>query len=534
MRKSDWRKEVINEFRTGNPVIDGVATAGIAGQKTGKILDKFLTPKLNPLPKYKPIPQFQDIKKYKKGEDGVTKLYTDKELLKKKQERIKKAGELTVAPEKDRGETNNKRGNIVGAAPVAPPKPKPTKPAPGIEPQPDTTKPEKPFKIPVFPDTPKKDPKVDPPKKDPKPDKTPKVDPPKKDPKPDKTPKVDPPKKDPKPDKTPPVVVPEKKPEPPEKKPDKKPDKKPTPFKPTPFKPTPFKPTPFEPEKKPEKTPDKTPEKTPDKTPDKTPTPSPSPKPNTKTDTKTDTKTNTKTDTKTDTKTKTKTRTLPLPLLQRKTITKTPAPSKGLPLSKRLPLPLPLGGRKKKSTPKPKSQFKRLAPTRDMDGDGRLEFKRKSGDYQETFNHKISEDSKMNTQKTKVTNIITEPSTKVIADPRRTTSKTGSTMSAVQRIGSVASGKSKTAASSKKVNRLAATRDMDGDGRMERKRKSGEYQETLLYDVVHDYIITENFASDTEGANKIMLKLSDELMQEIYERTLVCVTDFNSFFRASS
>ena len=45
-------------------------------------------------------------------------------------------------------------------------------------------------------------------------------------------------------------------------------------------------------------------------------------------------------------------------------------------------------------------------------------------------------------------------------------------------------------------------------------------EETLLYDVVHDYIITENFASDTEGANKIMLKLSDELMQEIYERTM--------------
>ena len=45
-------------------------------------------------------------------------------------------------------------------------------------------------------------------------------------------------------------------------------------------------------------------------------------------------------------------------------------------------------------------------------------------------------------------------------------------------------------------------------------------QEVLLYDVVHDYIISENFASDTEGANKIMLKLSDELMQEIYERTM--------------
>ena len=45
-------------------------------------------------------------------------------------------------------------------------------------------------------------------------------------------------------------------------------------------------------------------------------------------------------------------------------------------------------------------------------------------------------------------------------------------------------------------------------------------EEVLLYDVVHDYIISENFASDTEGANKIMLKLSDELMQEIYERTM--------------
>jgi len=45
-------------------------------------------------------------------------------------------------------------------------------------------------------------------------------------------------------------------------------------------------------------------------------------------------------------------------------------------------------------------------------------------------------------------------------------------------------------------------------------------QEVLLYDVVHDYIIAEDFASDTEGANKVMLKLSDELMQEIYERTM--------------
>ena len=42
----------------------------------------------------------------------------------------------------------------------------------------------------------------------------------------------------------------------------------------------------------------------------------------------------------------------------------------------------------------------------------------------------------------------------------------------------------------------------------------------LLYDVVHDYIISENFASDTKEANKVMLKLSDEFMQEIYERMM--------------
>ena len=45
-------------------------------------------------------------------------------------------------------------------------------------------------------------------------------------------------------------------------------------------------------------------------------------------------------------------------------------------------------------------------------------------------------------------------------------------------------------------------------------------KETLLYDIVHDYILSEGFASDTEGANKVILKLSDELMQEIYERTM--------------
>ena len=62
--------------------IEGTQLVLLAGQKVGKFLDKVITPKLNPLPKYKPIPQFQDIKKYEK-KDGVTKLYTDDELLKK-------------------------------------------------------------------------------------------------------------------------------------------------------------------------------------------------------------------------------------------------------------------------------------------------------------------------------------------------------------------------------------------------------------------------------------------------------------------
>ena len=45
-------------------------------------------------------------------------------------------------------------------------------------------------------------------------------------------------------------------------------------------------------------------------------------------------------------------------------------------------------------------------------------------------------------------------------------------------------------------------------------------KETLLYDVVQDYIISENFASNTEEANKVLLQLSDELIEEIYERTM--------------
>ena len=61
----------LDEFRTGNPVVDTVSkvklnkvktgiapldaiiTGGVAGWQTGKWLDKLITPRLNPLPKYK-------------------------------------------------------------------------------------------------------------------------------------------------------------------------------------------------------------------------------------------------------------------------------------------------------------------------------------------------------------------------------------------------------------------------------------------------------------------------------------------------
>ena len=74
-----------------------------------------------------------------------------------------------------------------------------------------------------------------------------------------------------------------------------------------------------------------------------------------------------------------------------------------------------------------------------MDGDGKLEFKRKSREYQETYNFSKT----MNSTTTK---------SKPIA-------KTSTT---------------------KKLERLAATRDRDGDGKMERKRKSGERREFII------------------------------------------------------
>ena len=102
-------------------------------------------------------------------------------------------------------------------------------------------------------------------------------------------------------------------------------------------------------------------------------------------------------------------------------------------------------------------------------------------------------------------------------------SAVGTVKKAAQTVGKAISGRNKTASQKRiiKTGGIKAARDRDGDGKLEKYNKtSGDYSETLLYDVVHDYIISENFASDTEGANKVMLKLSDELMEEIYERTM--------------
>ena len=127
MKKSNWRKEIINEFvQSGNPIVGGA----VAGQKVGKFLDKFITPKLNPLPKYAPFTP----PKYEKTTDGYTKLYTDKELetkkkaftptdpgikgftpskeIEKERERLIKQRE-NEKKEKERGETDNKRGTIL-------------------------------------------------------------------------------------------------------------------------------------------------------------------------------------------------------------------------------------------------------------------------------------------------------------------------------------------------------------------------------------------------------------------------------------
>ena len=119
---------------------------------------------------------------------------------------------------------------------------------------------------------------------------------------------------------------------------------------------------------------------------------------------------------------------------------------------------------------------------------------------------------------------VVKQGVKTTGDVAKTaTSAAGTALSAAQKVGKAISGREKTASQKKiiKTGGIKAARDRDGDGKTEKYNKtSGSYSETLLYDIVHDYIIAENFASDTESANKVMLKLSDELMQEIYERTM--------------
>ena len=96
------------------------------------------------------------------------------------------------------------------------------------------------------------------------------------------------------------------------------------------------------------------------------------------------------------------------------------------------------------------------------------------------------------------TKTITKTATKVA----------GQAIPAVQKVGKAISGREKTDSQKRiiKTGGIKAARDRDGDGKLEKYNKtSGDYSEALLYDVVHDYIIAENFASDTEGANKVML-----------------------------
>ena len=54
---------------------------------------------------------------------------------------------------------------------------------------------------------------------------------------------------------------------------------------------------------------------------------------------------------------------------------------------------------------------------------------------------------------------------------------------AAQSVGKTISGRNKTASQKKiiKTGGIKAGRDTDGDGKVEKKRSGGEFQETLLY-----------------------------------------------------
>ena len=105
MRKSNWRKEIeLSEFRTNTPAdpFIGAAAAGIElGKKNiAKKITNFLTPK-----SFKTTPKV-DTPKTDTNKDGYKKLYSDDELLLKKSALLDKQ-------QKERGETDNKRGNIL-------------------------------------------------------------------------------------------------------------------------------------------------------------------------------------------------------------------------------------------------------------------------------------------------------------------------------------------------------------------------------------------------------------------------------------
>ena len=166
MQKSNWRKEIgiLNEFVGGDdPTPWWLKALGGALGTAKKVKD--VLPKLNPgkVRKLVPFPPggnpnkndtiikpnvdpevdgkgFKPTPYNPKGFEPSDEIKKEKERI-LKQRRIKDAGEFTTTPVK--------------------PKPD-TKPKPEIEPQPDTTKPKKPFEIPVFPDKPKPDPKPEP------------------------------------------------------------------------------------------------------------------------------------------------------------------------------------------------------------------------------------------------------------------------------------------------------------------------------------------------------------------------------------
>jgi len=80
----------LDEFRTGNPVLDGIYTSYQAADKVGKFIDKLVKPKLLPSTIITPKPSDTvtiDGKEYKRNKDGAWQLYTPDELETKKDDK---------------------------------------------------------------------------------------------------------------------------------------------------------------------------------------------------------------------------------------------------------------------------------------------------------------------------------------------------------------------------------------------------------------------------------------------------------------